>query len=513
VMTELRKRTRIDTRALATFRIALGLLLLADLVSRARNLTAFYTDSGVYPREAFISNTNPLFLSLHIISGEAWFQALLFLVAGVFAVALTIGYRTRIATVASWILLVSLHNRMLGVLNGGDVLLRLLLFWAMFLPLGARWSVDSQHSESQRTHVWSVAGFALLLQVVIVYTSNAAYKFTGTLWEEGVAMEYVFSLGQFTFLLGDYLGSYPALLRILNYVWVFLVSTSLLLIVFTGIRRTLFVSLFMTMRIGLFPLISVAALIPFLPPIFWDTVIERLSGYRRVKALGELPAKLGAVLPVVTVSDTPPFLIRAKRWFMTVIPLVFLILVVLWNIQVLGYTELHDYDVFPEEAEPVIDITRTAQSWGMFAPNPLSVDGWIVAPGLLENGTRVDAFHGGSVDWDRPPDITSAYPTARWRKYLVALWRYDSPHRRYFADYLCRRWNGQHQTKLLNVTVYYMEQPTRINNETEPINRVVLEEHQCVSLAAYSSESDLSVSECSTNSSNLMGNRTDQVSC
>ena len=54
-----------------------------------------------------------------------------------------IGYRARLATIACWFLVMSIHNRNPMILSAGDILLRLLLFWAMFLPLGARYSVDA----------------------------------------------------------------------------------------------------------------------------------------------------------------------------------------------------------------------------------------------------------------------------------------------------------------------------------------------------------------------------------
>ena len=54
------RRFGIDTRSLAAFRISLGLLILADLALRSRNLRAFYTDFGVLPRSAFISQADPL---------------------------------------------------------------------------------------------------------------------------------------------------------------------------------------------------------------------------------------------------------------------------------------------------------------------------------------------------------------------------------------------------------------------------------------------------------------------
>ena len=483
------RRLSIDTRSLAAFRISLGLLILADLALRSRNLRAFYTDFGVLPRSAFISQADPLHWSLHIIFGDVWGQALLFVIAGGFAVALTIGYRTTIATVGSWLFLVSLHNRMPDVLNGGDVLLRLLLFWAMFLPLGTRWAVDSYQRTRQHvpTAVTSVATAALLLQVVIMYTTNAAMKLSGDVWLSGDGLEYVFSLGQFTVFVGDYLGAYPTLLHVLDYVWIGAIVCSFFLIVlpgrwrtgFAGLLMTMHLGMLVTMRIDLFPLISVAALVPFLPTSFWERLPSRLGRLQPIPAIRGWGAGLADRLPVVTVSDVPPVLDRWKARFMTVVPLLFLVLIVLWNVQFLGYSEVYGHDVVPEQTEPVIELTRTDQYWNMFAPDPLSTDGWIVAPGRLENGTRIDAFHGGPVQWDRPEDISETYPTARWRKYLVGLWRDDTADRRYFADHLCRRWSEQHETDLENVSVYFMEQPTRIDAAQEPINKVQLERHYC----------------------------------
>lgn len=489
VLRTVRHRFEIDTRSLAAFRIALGLLILADLALRSRNLRAFYTDFGVLPRTALISTADPLHLSLHVISGDAWVQGLLFLVAAGFAVALTIGYRTSLATIGSWLFLVSLHNRLPDVLNGGDFLLRLLLFWAMFLPLGARWAVDSYHDTryQPRSHVRSVASAALLLQVVIMYSTNAAFKLSGDVWLRGEGLEYVFSLGQFTILLGDYLGSYPVVLQVLDYLWMGLIGLSFLLIVLPGLWRAGFVALFvtmhlgmlLTMRIDLFPLISVAGLLPFLPASFWDRIVPRVTRYRPMAASGQWVQPLANRLPVVTVTDVPLVLRRAKDRVVTVVPLIFLVLIILWNVQVLGYSEVYGHDVVPEEAESVIEVSRTDQYWNMFAPDPLSTDGWIVAPGQLENGTRIDAFHGGPIQWDRPADISDTYPTARWRKYLVRLWRYDTADRQHFAEYLCRRWNSQHSTELENVTIHFMEQPTSIDTAREPITKVQLESHDC----------------------------------
>lgn len=148
----------VDLRALAAFRIAISCLLLVDLWYRSQELGAFFTDAGILPRQARIGlvELGDRFgrehtWSLHMLSGEAWMQGLLMGLAAALAVALLFGYRTRSVAVASWILVLSLDGRNPAILDSGDVLLRCMLFWSLFLPLGACYSVDrSQRLERAR---------------------------------------------------------------------------------------------------------------------------------------------------------------------------------------------------------------------------------------------------------------------------------------------------------------------------------------------------------------------------
>ena len=137
----LRQVLGLDLRSLALFRMCAALVVLADLALRARDLRAHYTDDGVLPQAYFLVDKTRW--SLHLLSGSAYFQAALFVLAAVFALLLLVGYRTRLATFVTWLLLLSLQSRNWMILNSGDVVLRLTLFWSLFLPLGARFSVDS----------------------------------------------------------------------------------------------------------------------------------------------------------------------------------------------------------------------------------------------------------------------------------------------------------------------------------------------------------------------------------
>src|SRR3546814_20320282 len=59
-----------------------------------RDLTAFWTDSGVMPRAWMIESDSRWRLSLYLINGQTWFVATLLLVQAGFALMFALGWRT-----------------------------------------------------------------------------------------------------------------------------------------------------------------------------------------------------------------------------------------------------------------------------------------------------------------------------------------------------------------------------------------------------------------------------------
>jgi hypothetical protein len=59
------------------------------------------------------------------------------------AAAMLVGWHARKAALAVWVMTTSLQVRNILVLHSGDVLLRVSLFWALFLPLGDVFSIDA----------------------------------------------------------------------------------------------------------------------------------------------------------------------------------------------------------------------------------------------------------------------------------------------------------------------------------------------------------------------------------
>ena len=331
----------IDLRSLALFRVGLAVMIIADLISRARDLSAFYTDTGVLSRTESIANSHFLQVSLYWISGNQWIIGGLFAFAGLVALLLGLGYRTRLMAILSWILLLSLQNRNPFFLAGSDNLLLVLSFWAMFLPIHAQWSIDAAlNKHVQRdcnkpaavdNKYFSIVSVAALLQVAYLYFFTAILK-TGDPWRVTMdAAYYAVHLDQFATLFGLWIRDFPILLTIGTY-FVWWLEILMPFLVFSPIYhvplRLLAIALlvmmhgafFLSLKIGLFPFIDFLSLTLFLPAAFWgwinrqvrsdarDKVViyfDRDCGFCRKTCLILRTFLLPTSTPILVAQDTP----------------------------------------------------------------------------------------------------------------------------------------------------------------------------------------------------------------
>lgn len=446
---------------------------MADLLFRARELPTFYTDAGVLPRAAHAAAFPVLArLSLHTITGSTAGQAVLFAVGGGVALAVTVGYRTRLATAGTVLLHGSLYARNPHVLNGGDVLLVLALFLGVFLPLGTRWSVDAVRSTrgsgaGLAAHGDRVAGLAtatLLLQPVVVYTANGLFKLRSDAWTSGQAVRYALELEQYSILLGPSLTAVPDLLVGLDWAWMGMLWLSPVLVLAIGRLRIAVVAAFLgahlgmlvTMRLGLFPLVVGAMLLPYLPSSVWDR-LERSATAASLDA--RLAGLAGSVLDAASVSrgagvpgrsDLPPSVRRLGRTVAVVVLVAALLTSVLWPAAALGAAE----------GTPADRIVETDDyPWTLFAPNPPTNVVWFVAPVTLASGEEVDGLHGGPVDWSEPADAADRYPSALWLRYLNELQGAGEGEYRPLAAYLCRAAGARTGGQPTTVSIYALERP------------------------------------------------------
>jgi hypothetical protein len=305
LLTPLSQIFGIDLRSLALFRVALGLCVLADIVARLDDLSVFLTDNGVVPRIAVLELWDPAVInSLHMVSGSYLYQLALLLIAATAAFSMTIGYRTRLSCAVSFLLLASVQIRNFAIIQGSDDLLRLIHFWALFLPLGARWSVDTtldpdggyvarQDNLRRSRDYLSPATAALLVQAACVYVFGALLKTESSVWlPDGTAVYYALNIDQFATPLTPLLTAVPFFMTVLTYlVWILELGGGLLLfcpfatapvrVVVLSFLVIMHIGFALFLQVGLFPYVSVTSLVPFVPGGVWDAMALRYWTPRR----------------------------------------------------------------------------------------------------------------------------------------------------------------------------------------------------------------------------------------
>jgi hypothetical protein len=417
----------------------------------------------------------------------------LFGLAGVAALGLTLGWRTRWVTVAAWVLTVSLQNRNPLVLTGADSLLRALLLWGCFLPWGDRWSLDARRRQSHTTAgaaVTTIGTVAWTCQVLLVHVVAGLLK-TGDEWRKSLtAVYYTLHIDQYQLPLGDLLLRLPhgalrlatAEVLLAELLVPFLLLGGLLAPRFRDRLRVaavivlaaLHLGLAATMALGLFPWVNTASLLLFLPGGVWSWLERRFAGR------GASPVGASEVVATTTWG-------RASTLLQTGLGATLLALVLWWNMATLpGVANLPK----PQPARTVVEVLRLDQRWNLFAPRPMTDDGWYVVPGALESGDLVDLFRDGTPvrlgeldERSKPDDVSAELGGYRWRKYLqnLRLSRHRR-HRALYAAYLCREWNRSHQggERVAALQLVYVRERTPPPGGVAEVEPVALGHFPCV---------------------------------
>jgi hypothetical protein len=285
----------IDLRSLAALRIGLASIVLYDLYARSLFLRDHYTDWGILPRSTYLAEIMSKFhVSIHLWSGTSVGTALLFGLAAVFAFMMLMGYRTRLVTVVTWFLLLSLHARNIIILQAGDTFLRMLLFWCMFMPIGGRWSIDALRNPDppkRGARIVSIATFAILVQVAMVYIFTGWLKTSPTWTTDFTALRYILMRDQFATGFGQWLSQFPVIvyplvpltlwLEKLGPIFMFIpVFNARLRLVLIAAFWSFHLGILVTMEVGLFSVISLCAWFPFFPALGWDELAKRTQGFQ-----------------------------------------------------------------------------------------------------------------------------------------------------------------------------------------------------------------------------------------
>ncbi|NJL85512.1 MAG: hypothetical protein HC886_05325 [Leptolyngbyaceae cyanobacterium SM1_1_3] len=167
-LAQLKEVYRLDLRSLALLRLGLGVTLLMAIVHR---FSLGLTDEIVAgPRSLLVEDRLWLGQLSELLAGLPWLQGGLLLLTAIAALCLLVGYKTRKAAIAAWILVSFWPDS--AFLSGTEALLPSALFWGMFLPLGASYAVDSALNPQQMAlprSLFSAATVALMVRQCFVY--------------------------------------------------------------------------------------------------------------------------------------------------------------------------------------------------------------------------------------------------------------------------------------------------------------------------------------------------------
>lgn len=447
-------------------RIGIGLILLTDLLVRSLSLKAHYSDEGVLPVAVLKEyNWNAYYFSLHAISGETWFEAVLFILNAVCVICLVTGYRSRLFTFICWAMLVSLQNRNPFILQGGDDLLRLMLFWGIFLPWGHAYTIRPRGMPTFA--YFSFANIGYMLLVASVYFFSAMHKTSAEWHGEGSAVYYALSLDQMRLPLGSLLYQFPSVMTALTHIvyWIEVIAPVLLIIpVFTKQARLLgVIALFCllagiacSLYVGLFYIIGIVSLIGLLPSGIMDRIDRRFSVSRP-------PAEQ-------PVQDHPwQGFIRLNVSIYCIVLAVYCLVFNLGQLAWFRY-ELRD------ELAGISHLLRLEQNWGMFSPAVLKDDGWFVYEGFTEQHRYINLQNGDSVDFRKPAHVVETYESDRWRKFGENYTFNNNNHMRpYFCRYLIREWNRKHpDNQVTEATIFYMQETSLPAYQVKPVQKIAV---------------------------------------
>ncbi len=418
--------------------------------------------------------------------------AALMVLQALFALQLIVGYKTRLATIISFLFVVSLdyHNPL--VLSYADTLFRLLFFWAIFLPLGERWSVDAVHADREpRGSFAGIIAFFAMGQMVYMYFLNWYHKSQDSLWTSGEATPLIMGLDDMTFLLAEYVREYPALLEYGGLLWYYMLMLSPLLIILIGRQRYPLILLFvgghamfaLTVRIGAFPYVAFAGLILFLQPQFWRdaTTLTRWvstraefdppSLSRQTERLERLAARVPRLrIDEARVQAAKPHLYNVGVGVIVCSLLIFTLFTYLPAGNVVADAVSPDERI--EDSASALNIDQP--EWSVFAPTPRTSDHYFVFAAETTGGDYVDVYNDGrEVTRERPYDqLQKQYSTYRERFYMNSVRRgglhdrNDAPS--HLAAHYCETWEGNDGEELEQLTMHRIVESITMDTISDP---------------------------------------------
>lgn len=275
-----------DIRAIGAFRVLLAGTILWDQLIRLGDWQAFHSATAILSLADSRSWDSPWLWSLYWLSEGPLLPYLLEALRGLATLTLLFGIRSRLSAFVLFALLASVAARNPILLQGGDKVLVVMTFFACFLPLGAAFSLERLWFGGSHGRTCRSAGTAAYaVQVLLVWFMAGILKTGEEWWDSGSAISMALHLEAVVSEFARLWRSWDALLQPLTLLVFWLECLGPLLVLapnywlrLAGLLglAALEVGIWLSLEVGLFPLISLVSLVPLIPA----RCVDALAGWR-----------------------------------------------------------------------------------------------------------------------------------------------------------------------------------------------------------------------------------------
>lgn len=223
-------------------------------------------------------------------AGVGWlYPGAVLCVSAISFVAMTIGYRTRLAVACAFVSVFLIAKWNDFPLSAAHQALRSILFCLVWADCGRVWSVDSwlnrstakQGTDERRVPVWPLR--LMQIQVAAIYFVTGLWKVNNIMWRDGTALHYVFANPQFrrfAFFASPALDSWTTLATYGTLAWELGFAV---LVLHPRTRRwvltvgiVIHLGMWASLELGLFSWVMLASYVAFLDP---EYIRRRLTGW------------------------------------------------------------------------------------------------------------------------------------------------------------------------------------------------------------------------------------------
>lgn len=187
---------------IAVYRILVGVLIIGHFLLLAPHWLLWFGREGAIARQPRLPVGGFQVDLLQFWPQDDWGIWLLFCIALLLSLALTIGIFTRTANAAIFIVICALQARNPYILNAADHLIRVMVLYLLFSNAGAALSVDRLLAlrrakaafEPPKAIPW--ATWMMRVQLAVIYLEAGLSKAHSPSWKAGTALYYIFQNGE-----------------------------------------------------------------------------------------------------------------------------------------------------------------------------------------------------------------------------------------------------------------------------------------------------------------------------